>query len=87
MITVTLKLKSTRTSYDTYIDVKLSLILQVILHEMATLVKNKTSPTVEWLFRVASLHIIGPGRSVMLREIVDHVSLFLHQAQIPEEKQ
>ena len=26
--------------------------------------------TVKWLFRVASIHIIGPGRSVMLPEVV-----------------
>ena len=71
---------SIRTCYHTYIDVKLSLIIQVILHEMATLVKKKTSPTVEWLFRVASLHIIGLGRSVMVPEVVGHVSLYLHQA-------
>ena len=71
---------SIRTCDGTYIDDKLSLIIQVILHEMATLVKNNTSPTVEWLFRVASLHIIGLGRSVMVPEIVGHVSLYLHQA-------
>ena len=78
---------SIRTCYDRYIHVKLSLIVQVILHEMATLVKNKTSPTVEWLFRVARLHIIGPGRSVLVPDVVGHVSLNLHQAQTPEEKQ
>ena len=49
---------STRIYYDTYIDVRLSLILQliglhyqlrkhVILHEVATFDKNKTSPTVD----------------------------------------
>ena len=35
---------------------------------------------------VANLHIIGPGRSVMLPEIVGHVSLYLHRAQTPEKK-
>ena len=44
---------------------------------MATLDKNKDSSTVEWLFRVAILHIIGPGRSVMLPEVVGHVSLYI----------
>ena len=78
---------SIRTCYDRNINVKLSLIFQVILHEMATLVKNKTSPTVEWLFRVARLHIVGPGRSVLVPDVVGHVSLYLHQAQTPEEKQ
>ena len=34
----------------------------------------------------ASLHIIGPGRSVMLPEVVSHVSLYLHRAQTPEKK-
>ena len=77
---------SIRTWYDRNIHVKLSLIFQVILHEMATLVKNKTSPTVEWLFRVARLHIVGPGRSVLVPDVVGHVSLYLHQAQTPEEK-
>ena len=77
---------SIRTCYDRNIHVKLSLIFQVILHEMATLVKNKTSPTVEWLFRVARLHIVGPGRSVLVLDVVGHVSLYLHQAQTPEEK-
>ena len=77
---------SIRTCYDRNIHVKLSLIFQVILHEMATLVKNKTSPTVEWLFRVARLHIVGPGRSVLVPDVVGHVSLYLHQAQTPEEK-
>ena len=71
---------SIRTCYDININVKLSLIFQVILHEMATLVKNKTSPTVEWLFRVARLHIVGPGRSVLVPDVVGHVSLYLHQA-------
>ena len=71
---------SIRTCYDRNINVKLSLIFQVILHEMATLVKNKTSPTVEWLFRVARLHIVGPGRSVLVPDGVGHVSLYLHQA-------
>ena len=71
---------SIRTCYDRNINVKLSLIFQVILHEMATLVKNKTSPTVEWLFRVARLHIVGPGRSVLVPDVVGHVSLYLHQA-------
>ena len=70
---------SIRTCYDRNINVKLSLIFQVILHEMATLVKNKTSPTVEWLFRVARLHIVGPGRSVLVPDVVGHVSLYLHQ--------
>ena len=78
---------SIRTCYDRNINVKLSLIFQVILHEMATLVKNKTSPTVEWLFRVARLHNVGPGRSVLVPDVVGHVSLYLHQAQTPEEKQ
>ena len=78
---------SIRTCYDRYIHVKLSLMFNVILHEMATLVKNKTSPTVEWLFRVARLHIVVPGRSVLVPEVVGHVSLYLHQAQTPEEKQ
>ena len=77
---------SIRTCYDGNIHVKLSLIFQVILNEMATLVKNKTSPTVEWLFRVARLHIVGPGRSVLVLDVVGHVSLYLHQAQTPEEK-
>ena len=77
---------SIRTCYDRNIHVKLSLIFQVILHQMATLVKNKTSPTVEWLFRVARLHIVGPGRSVLVPDVVGHVSLYLHQAQTPEEK-
>ena len=77
---------SIRTCYDRNIHVKLSLIFQVILHEMATLVKNKTSPTVEWLFRVARLHIVGPGRSVLVPDVVGHVSLYLHQAQTHEEK-
>ena len=77
---------SIRTCYDRNIHVKLSLIFQVILHEMATLVKNKTSPTVEWLFRVARLHIVGPGRSVLVPDVVGHVSLYLHQAQTLEEK-
>ena len=77
---------SIRTCYDRNIHVKLSLIFQVILHEMATLVKNKTSPTVEWLFRVARLHIVGPRRSVLVPDVVGHVSLYLHQAQTPEEK-
>ena len=72
---------SIRTCYDRYINVKLSLIVQVILHEMATLVKNKTSPTVEWLFRVARLQIVVPGRSVLVPDVVGHVSLYLHQAQ------
>ena len=71
---------SIRTCYDININVKLSLIFQVILHEMATLVKNKTSPTVEWLFRVARLHIVGPGRSVLVPDVVGHVSLYIHQA-------
>ena len=71
---------SIRTCYDRNINVKLSLIFQVILHEMATLVKNKTSPTVEWLFLVARLHIVGPGRSVLVPDVVGHVSLYLHQA-------
>ena len=78
---------SIRTCYDRYINVKLSLIVQVILHEMATLVKNKTSPTVEWLFRVARLQIVVPGRSVLVPDVVGHVSLYLHQAQTPEKKQ
>ena len=78
---------SIRSCYDRYIHVKLSLIFQVILHEMATRVKNKTSPTVEWLFRVARLHIVGPGRSVLVPDVVGRVSLYLHQAQTPEEKQ
>ena len=78
---------SIRPCYDRYIHVKLSLIFQVILHEMATLVNNKTSPTVEWLFRVARLDIVGPGRSVLMPDVVGHVSLYLHQAQTPEEKQ
>ena len=77
---------SIRTCYDRNIHVKLSLIFQVILHEMATLVKNKTSPTVEWLFRVARLHIVGPCRSVLVPDVVGHVSLYLHQAQTPDEK-
>ena len=78
----------TCTFYDTYIDVKLSLILtvnclhdqlwkHVILHEVATLNESKTSPTDEWLFRVASVHIIGHGRSVMLPEVVGRVSLYV----------
>ena len=71
---------SIRTCYDININVKLSLIFQVILHEMATLVKNKTSPTVEWLFRVARLHIVGPGRSVLVPDVVGHVSLYIYQA-------
>ena len=88
---------STCTCYDTYIAVKLSQILpviclhyqlwkHVILHEVATLNKNKPSPTEEWLFRVASLHIIGHGRSVMLPEVVGRVCfcMYLHQAQKPE---
>ena len=78
---------SIRSCYDRYIHVKLSLIFQVILHEMATRVKNNTSPTVEWLFRVARLHIVEPGRSVLVPDVVGHVSLYLHQAQTPEEKQ
>ena len=49
--------------------------------------KNNASPTVEWLFRVANLHIIGPGRSVMLPEVFGHASLYLHRAQTPEKKQ
>ena len=49
--------------------------------------KNNASPTVEWLFRVANLHIIGPGRSVMLPEVFGHVSLYLHRAQTSEKKQ
>ena len=31
-----------------------------------------------------SLHIIGPGRSVMLPEVVGHVSLYPRRAQTPE---
>ena len=42
--------------------------------------------TVEWPLRVANLHIIGPGRSVMLPEVVGHVSLYLHRALTPEKK-
>ena len=78
---------SIRTCYDRYIYFKLLLIFQVILHEMATLVKNKTSPTVERLFRVARLQIVVPGRSILVPDVVGHVSQYLHQAQIPEEKQ
>ena len=39
------------------------------------------------MFCVASLHIIGPGRSVMPPGVVGHVSLYLHKAQTPEKKQ
>ena len=78
---------SIRTCYDRYIHFKLLLIFQVILNEMATLVNNKTSPSVEWLFRVARLQIVVPGRSILVPDVVGHVSLYLHQAQTPEEKQ
>ena len=36
--------------------------------------------------RIHSLHIIGSGWSVMLPEVVGHVSLYLHKAQTPEKK-
>ena len=58
-----------------------------MLYKKKLLDKNNASPTVEWLFRVANLHIIGPGRSVMLPEVFGHVSLYLHRAQTPEKKQ
>ena len=88
---------STCTCYDTYIAVKQYLILpeiwlhyqfwiHVILHEVATINKNNTSPIDEWLFRVASLHIIRHDRFVMLPEVTGRVCvcMYLHQAQTPE---
>ena len=42
------------------------------------------APTLKRLFRAASLHIIGPGLSVMLLEVVGHMSLYLQQT--PEKK-
>ena len=39
------------------------------------------------MFRVASIHIIGPGLSIMLPEVVGHVSLYLQRGQTPEKKQ
>ena len=44
----------------------------VIVHEMVVHDKNKASLTVKWLFRVACLHIIRSGRSVMLHEVFGH---------------
>ena len=38
------------------------------------------------MFCVTSLHIIGPGLSVMLPEVVGHVSLYLQRAMTPEKK-
>ena len=72
---------STRTYYDTYIYVKLYLILpvivfhyqlyQVIMQEVPVLDKTRLhSITVKWLSRFANLHNIGPVRSVILPEIV-----------------
>ena len=42
------------------------------LHKVAVLDKHKVSLTVKWLTRVASLHIIAPGRSVMLPEVAGY---------------
>ena len=53
---------------------------------MVVVDKHKVSLTVKWLTRVANLHIIAPGRSVVLPEVVGRVSLYLHQAQTPEKK-
>ena len=59
-----------------------------IIHKMCVSNQNKASLTVNWLSRVASLHIVGPGRSVMLPYVVVHgqMSLHLRQANTPEEK-
>ena len=53
---------------------------------MVVVDKHKVSVTVKWLTRIAKLHIIAPGRSVVLPEVVGRVSLYLHQAQTPEKK-
>ena len=36
---------------------------------MAVLDKHKVSLTIKWLTRVVSLHLIAPGRPVMLPEV------------------
>ena len=36
---------------------------------MAVLDKHKVSVTIKWLTRVVSLHLIAPGRPVMLPEV------------------
>ena len=48
--------------------------------------QNKTSLTVNWLSRFASLHIMGSGLSGMLSDVVihGHMSLHLRQAKTPE---
>ena len=53
---------------------------------MVVVDKHKVSLTVKWLTRVANLHIIAPGRSIVVPEVVGRVSLYLHQAQTPEKK-
>ena len=39
------------------------------LHKVALLDKHKVSLTIKWLSRVVSLHLIAPGRPVMLPEV------------------
>ena len=53
---------------------------------MVAVDKHKDSLTVKWLTRVGSLHIIAPGRSVTLPEVVGRVSLYLTQTQTPGKK-
>ena len=53
---------------------------------MVLVAKHKVSLTVKWLTRVDNPHIIAPGRSVMLPEVVGRVSLYHHQAQTPEKQ-
>ena len=43
----------------------------VIMHEVAVLDDNKASLVVKCVSRVASLHNVGPSRSVMLPEAVN----------------
>ena len=61
-----------------YVYAKMSLILAVIGLGGCVIDKHKASLTVKWLFRVASLHNTGPGRSVMLPEVVNRRQVCLH---------
>ena len=54
---------------------------------MVVVDKHKVSLTVKGLTRVANLHIIEPGRSLVLPEVVGRVSLYLLQAETPDKKQ
>ena len=42
------------------------------LHKVLVVDKHEVSLTVKWLTRVASLHIVAPGRSVMLPKVAGY---------------